>query len=101
KIYFTTYNGLVPPNPGQYAFLEIKLGQQNLAMLNTGQWVGNMTTVFSESNYAMPLQQGEWFAIELETPFVYDPSIPLIVDVAAHMSAYTTWYVGFKSLPSA
>ena len=52
-----------------YDFLEISLKQDNVTALNSGSWTTGMVTVLSTTSYSINNTIGQWFAIELETPF--------------------------------
>lgn len=45
-----------------------------------GPFESGMTQVFHGINYQMITTTGGWVAITLQTPFLYDPTLPLIVD---------------------
>lgn len=92
KLYFSANATGGPPNPVTYQFIEIALKQDNLSSLNSGSWETGTTVVLSESNFSTYPVAYQWYSIELTTPFLYDPDVPLIVDVKTHMASYSAWY---------
>ncbi|MCO4805380.1 MAG: T9SS type A sorting domain-containing protein [Flavobacteriales bacterium] len=83
-----------------YDHLKITMKQANVTALNSGSWTTGMTTVFESSSYTIDNTIGQWFAIELETPFQYDPTLPLIVGVESHMSTFYAWYCSVTTTTS-
>jgi hypothetical protein len=75
-----------------YDHLKITMKQANVTALNSGSWTPGMEEVFYSTSYTINNTIGQWFAIELETPFAYDPTLPLIVGIESHMSTYYAWY---------
>lgn len=45
-----------------------------------GQFESGMTQVFQANNFTMTTVANAWYAITLQVPFPYDPTVPLIVD---------------------
>lgn len=65
-----------------YTQLTIKMGLTTDTDLPTGAWyTGAMTTVFDQSNYAMTTTADQFIAITLTTPFNYDPTKSLVVEI--------------------
>jgi len=65
-----------------YTQLTIKMGQTTDTDLPTAAWyTGAMTTVFDQSNYSMSPTAGEFIGITLSTPFNYDPTKSLVVEI--------------------
>lgn len=52
-------------------------GMQGIA---GGQFEQGMTQVFQANNFNMITTSGQWYAIPLQVPFLYNPTLPLIVD---------------------
>lgn len=52
-------------------------GMQGVA---NGPFESGMTTVFQATNFNVVTTNGAWYGITLQTPFLYDPTFPLIVD---------------------
>lgn len=48
--------------------------------VGSGPFEAGMTQVFQATNFNMVTTSGNWYGITLQTPFLYDPSFPLIVD---------------------
>jgi hypothetical protein len=61
----------------------IKLGQTNDTVFASGTlFFPGLTTVRFDSVYTIPAGvQGDWFGIDLQTPFIYDSSKTLIVEI--------------------
>ena len=65
-----------------YTQLTIKMGQTTDTDLPTGAWYsGTLTTVFDQSNYAMSPVADQFVGITLTTPFNYDPTKSLVVEI--------------------
>ena len=65
-----------------YTQLTIKMGQTTDTDLPTGAWyTGALTTVFDQSNYAMSPVADQFVGITLTTPFNYDPTKSLVVEI--------------------
>ena len=62
--------------------LTIKMGQTTDVDLPTAAWyTGSMTTVFDQSNYSMSPTADQFIGITLTTPFNYDPTKSLVVEI--------------------
>ncbi len=62
--------------------LTIKMGQTTDTDLPTAAWyTGAMTTVFDQSNYTMSPTADQFIGITLTTPFNYDPTKSLVVEI--------------------
>ncbi len=48
--------------------------------VTNGPFESGMTTVFQATNFNIQTVSGNWYGITLQTPFLYDPTFPLIVD---------------------
>jgi len=65
-----------------YTQLTIKMAQTTDVDLPTGAWyTGTMSTVFDQSNYSMSPVADQFIGITLSTPFNYDPTKSLIVEI--------------------
>ncbi len=76
----------------------IKLGQtSDLAFAGDSMFFTGLTTVRFDSVYTIPAGiQGDWFGIDLQTPFTYDSAKTLIVEI----KFYHTTEVTFGTLGS-
>jgi parallel beta-helix repeat protein len=75
--------------------LTISMGQPNITGLTTA-WVTGLTQVYSVASHSEPAGVADqWFGFTLQTPFFYNPSLPLVVET---IQTATT---GGKSLRSA
>ena len=71
-----------PIGPWTYTDLTIKMGQSNITSFTaTGFYTGPLTTVYYKSSVILTGPGGQWMTIILDTPFPYDPTQSLIVDV--------------------
>lgn len=71
-----------PLGPWTYTDLTIKLGQSNITTLPSGVfYTGALTTVYYSASVSLTGAAGDWMYITLDTPFAYDPTQSLIVDV--------------------
>ncbi len=62
--------------------LRLKTGSgTGLSGVANGPFETGMTTVYQQANTAVSTTNGLWFSFTLQTPFLYDPSKPLIVDI--------------------
>ncbi|TNE82186.1 MAG: PKD domain-containing protein [Bacteroidetes bacterium] len=82
-VYFrlgTTTNG-----SSVYSNFTIKLGQ-NVGTQSTWTsttWATGLTTVFSQASYSMTgASPTSWYMVQLQTPFVYDPSLSLVMEIS-------------------
>lgn len=90
----TIYMGCSSSGTGtaQYDFIEISMKQDNVTTLSGSSWTSGLTQVFSTNSMTINNTIGQWFAITLDTPFPYDPNMPLIVHIRTHMSSWYAWY---------
>ncbi|HCS19876.1 MAG TPA: hypothetical protein DIW47_04835 [Bacteroidetes bacterium] len=59
----------------------IKLGQPNMTSGFNGTWITGLTTVLSSTSYSMPATSAnQWLQFDLDVPFLYDPTKPLVVE---------------------
>lgn len=71
-----------PIGPWTYSELTIKMGQSTITALPTGGfYTGALTTVYYRASVSLTGPAGDWMFITLDTPFTYDPTLSLIVDV--------------------
>jgi hypothetical protein len=54
-----------------------------------GPFESGMTLVYSGTNVLLTTTTGGWFGITLQTPFLYDPSFPLIVEIEHNATSGT------------
>ncbi|MCB0482397.1 MAG: hypothetical protein KDC83_13295, partial [Flavobacteriales bacterium] len=88
-IYFmpgTSYTGT-----RTYSQFHVSLKQANISSLSTTYETG-MTNVFSSTNYSISYVGGQWFAITLQKPFPYNPSLPLIWEINVQSSGGSTFF---------
>lgn len=68
--------------PVTYTDLTIKLAQSTITALTPGAFYsGSMTTVYYRSSILLSASAGGWLNFTLDTPFPYDPSQSLILDI--------------------
>ncbi|GAB5538507.1 MAG: hypothetical protein Salg2KO_06100 [Salibacteraceae bacterium] len=89
--YYTQSSG---NGSADYDFLKIFLKQENVSALNSGSYTTGMTEVLSSTNFNIQNVNGQWFSIELDQPFPFNPNLPLIVHVQSHMNPFDAWYCG-------
>lgn len=90
KIYWAPYSGST--GTVNYSQLHISLKQANISALSTTSYEPNTSLVFSSTNYTINFVAGNWFEIALQTPFLYDPTLPLIVEVNQLHSSFVNYY---------
>jgi photosystem II stability/assembly factor-like uncharacterized protein len=79
KIYFRA--GTSSGN-ATYTNLKIRMGLTTDTDLPAGAWyTGSMTVVYDEANVNLIGTTGTFFSITLETPFLYDPTKSLVVEI--------------------
>jgi hypothetical protein len=72
-----------PLGPWTYTDLTIKMGQASITDLTGGDfYTGPLTTVYYKASVLLSASGGTWLTIPLDTPFAYDPTQSLIVDVS-------------------
>ena len=87
-----------------YSNFVIKMGQETgFTTFATGSWyTGTMTTVFDSSSIVLSAPLNGWLEITLETPFLYDNTKSLIVDVqqcgAPAASGFSTAYTTMPNM---
>jgi len=71
-----------PLGPWTYTDLTIKLGQTTATSLPTGAfYTGALTTVYYRASVSLTGAAGDWMTIVLDSPFPYDPTQSLVVDL--------------------
>jgi hypothetical protein len=71
-----------PLGPWTYTDFTIKMGQSTITSFTAGSfYAGPLTTVYSRASVSLTGTAGQWMTITLDTPFPYDPTQSLIVDV--------------------
>ena len=92
KIYFAAYTPTIPVAT-TYTNFTLKMGNTSLTTLS-GTWVtAGMTTVLTAPSITINPQSSTWFSFTLATPFVYDPSQNLIVDIEyCGITAASNWF---------
>jgi photosystem II stability/assembly factor-like uncharacterized protein len=78
KIYFRANSAASPT----FTDLTIKLGQATITSLPIGVvYTGPLTTVFYRASIPITSTAQQWLSFTLDTPFLYDPTQSLIIDV--------------------
>lgn len=68
--------------PATYTDFTLKLGQSTITTLTPGSFFsGPMTTVYYRSSVSLSASSGAWLSFTLDTPFAYDPTQSLILDI--------------------
>jgi hypothetical protein len=68
---------------GSYTDLTIKLGQSTITSFTAGSfYAGVLTTVYYRAVGILTGAAGQWMTLTLDTPFPYDPTQSLIVDIS-------------------
>ena len=75
-----------------YSQLHISMKQANISSLSTTAYETGMTIVFSSTSYTITYVGGNWFKITLQTPFVYDPTLPLIIEVNQLQNPFNNFF---------
>ena len=70
-----------PLGPWTYTNFTIKMGQSNITSFTSGAFYSPLTTVYSKASVSLSAGAGDWLSITLDTPFPYDPTQSLIVDI--------------------
>lgn len=92
KIYYR-YGSTGDTVPNNLSPFTIKLGQTNDTVFPPGNtFFTGLTTVRYDSVFTIPPGvQGNWFGIDLQTPFVYDSSKTLIVEIKFYNSTVSNF----------
>lgn len=82
KVFFKVH----PSNqlgPWTYSEFTIKMGQASITSLpGSAYYAGALTTVYSKISVELFGPAGGWLEIALDTPFAYDPTLSLILEIA-------------------
>jgi hypothetical protein len=71
-----------PLGPWTYSNFTIRMGQSSITSFTSGAFYGgSLTTVYTRSSVTLQGTAGDWMTITLDSPFTYDPTQSLIVDV--------------------
>lgn len=71
---------------------EIKMGQKTDTGYTNNNFFTGLTQVFYRNSYTIPQGvSGEWFYIDLDTPFAYDSTKTLVVQLIFPESAIDSW----------
>ncbi len=99
-LWFRSANGSTG-GPGTYSDLEIRMGQFTSPVFPGSGGLdfytpAQLTTVLSAASYTInqTVGAGQWYFIPLQTPFVFDPSLTLCIDVDMSNRTSST---GFQS----
>ena len=80
--FYMRVNETYPINNLTYNQLYIMMGRSNITTLPTGAfYTGTMDTVFKRASYLINAPGGTWISFTLDTPFLYDPTMSLVVEV--------------------
>jgi len=90
--------------PNTYSNVAIRMGQTNIAVFGAGAWyAGPLVTVYSRASVSLTGTAGQWLTIILDSPFAYDPTQSLVIEVqqcgapgATGFSTATTTLPGFR-----
>jgi hypothetical protein len=86
-------NESYPLGPWTYTTLTIKMGQAAITTLPTGAfYTGSLTAVYTRASVSLSAAGGTWLTLTLDSPFAYDPTQSLIVDVGQCSVAGATGY---------
>ena len=85
-VYFQTGSA----NTNTYPILNISLKQGITQFAGGGNFETGMTQVFSGTNVTRTSTTGGWLSFTLTTPFLYDPTQPLFIDVEHNNSSPTS-----------
>jgi hypothetical protein len=68
--------------PATYTTFTIQMGQTSATVFNgTSFYTGSLTTVYNHASVSLSGATGTWMTILLDTPFPYDPTQSLVIDV--------------------
>ena len=68
--------------PWTYTDMTIKMGQSGITSFTSGSFYpGALTTVYYRASVSLSASAGTWLTLTLDSPFAYDPTQSLIVDV--------------------
>lgn len=71
-----------PINGWPYTDMTIKMGQSTITSFTTGAFYpGSLTTVYYRASVTITALGGTWLTFLLDTPFPYDPTQSLIIDM--------------------
>lgn len=92
-VYFRPYGPITPPSSVTYTNLKVQFATTSAGALTPGSWVST-TTAANYSTYTLsPIVGNKWFKIDLPTPFYYDNTQNLVVDVGiGGTSSGNFWY---------
>jgi hypothetical protein len=79
---FFRINDAYPLGPYTYTDFTIKMGQSGITSFSAGSlYTGTLTTVYYRASVSLTGIAGQWMEILLDTPFPYDPTQSMILDV--------------------
>ncbi len=70
-----------PLGPWTYTDLTIKMAQSTITSFTAGSFYAPLTTVYYRASVSLTGAAGSWMTITLDTPFTYDPTQSLIIDI--------------------
>ena len=72
---------LYPLGPATYSGFNIRMGQDVITTLPASLWAGQLDTVYHRASVTLQAAGGTWLAFTLDTPFPYDSTKSLIVQI--------------------
>lgn len=91
KLYYRYGNSGVA-NGNTIGDLTISMLQTSATAFSGETFLTGLQTVLNQSTFTIaPGNSGDWFSFDLDTPFVYDPSLSLVVDIRMGSSANTAF----------
>lgn len=90
SIWFRPYAGSASYN-GSFTMnnLTVKMGHTTLGTMVAGSWQTGLTQVYGPTPYFINWTQGVWFEIVLATPFYYDGSSNLMIELFCNSRTVT------------
>jgi hypothetical protein len=71
-----------PLGPWTYTDFTIKMGQTSITSFVAGSfYAGTLTTVYYRASVSLSATGGSWLTITLDSPFPYDPTQSLVIDL--------------------
>lgn len=80
-IYFRSANANVLSTTKSLSDLQISISHTSLTALATGNFHTGLTTVYGPTTTSVAIASNGWFGVQLATPFVYDGTSNLLIEV--------------------
>lgn len=88
-----------PLGPWTYSEFTIKMGQSSITSFTAGAfYAGALTTVYYRSSVSLTAAAGTWLTVTLDTPFVFDATQSLIVDVGQCAAPGATGFSAVRTM---